>query len=264
MCYYHFTGSIVLVLQLFLPVVRLTVDPSLVAWLYVSNNITQMSRIREFDETAYFTWIYEGDKSFSHLMSAFLIVGFLFCVCFPIWPTFLKIFAWYLSVTFMLAVICLISIRGLLFLFVWIIGYDFWLFPNIADETLGVVDSFKPLYSIEKSKEGQIYYRIGVAVAFFSFCYWAVTQPSEFDGFMVAQGDFLKDLYAGKLLPEKSQKDKENIDKPKLLSLDELLKKLDSGDDELSDVDVEVTEEEKLDSMMESLLKSSEELTEEE
>jgi translocation protein SEC62 len=81
---------------------------------------------------------------------------------------------------------------------------------------------------------------------------------------MVAQGDFLKDLYAGKLLPEKSQKDKENIDKPKLLSLDELLKKLDSGDDELSDVDVEVTEEEKLDSMMESLLKSSEELTEEE
>jgi len=126
------------------------------------------------------------------------------------------------------------------------------------------VDSFKPLYSIEKSKEGQIYYRIGVAVAFFSFCYWAVTQPSEFDGFMVAQGDFLKDLYAGKLLPEKSQKDKENIDKPKLLSLDELLKKLDSGDDELSDVDVEVTEEEKLDSLMESLLKSSEELTEEE
>ena len=42
------------------------------------------------------------------------------------------------------------------------------------------------------------------------------------------------------------------------------LKKLDSGDDELSDVDVEVTEEEKLDSLMESLLKSSEELTEEE
>lgn len=223
-----------------------------------------MSRIREFDEAAYFTWIYEGDKSFSHLMSAILIVGFLFCVCFPIWPTFLKVFVWYLAVTFLLVILGLVVVRAMLFLFVWIAGYDFWFLPNIFDETLGVADSFKPIFSFEKTKEGQIFYRIGVGVAFFSFCYWAVTQPSEFDGFVVAQGDFLKDLYAGKLLPEKSQRDKENIDRPKMLSLDELLKKLDSGDDELADVEVEASEEDKLDSMMENLLKSSEELTEEE
>jgi len=195
-------------------------------------------------------------------MTAALILGFLFCTCFPIWPTFLKVFVWYMAVTFLLFFFFLVVIRALLFLFVWILGYDFWFLPFIFDETRGVVDSFIPVYSFEKSKPGQLHYRIGVAVAFFSFCWWAVTQPSEFDGFVAAQGDFLKDLYAGKLLPDKSQKEKENIDRPKVPSLDELLKKLDSEDDELAEV--EVSEEDKLDSMMDNLLKSSEDIEEEE
>jgi len=224
----------------------------------------EVSRVRDFDETAYFTWIYEGDKSFSNLMSAVLILGFLFCTCFPIWPTFLKVFVWYMAVTFLLLIFFLIVIRALLFLFIWILGFDFWFLPNIFDETLGFVDSFKPVYSFDRSKPGQLPYRVGVAIAFFSFCWWAVTQPSEFDGFVAAQGDFLKDLYAGKLLPDKSQSDKENIDRPKMPSLDELLKKLDSEDDELSDVDVEASEEDTLDSMMEDLLKSSEDIDEDE
>ena len=31
----------------------------------------------------------------------------------------------------------------ILFLFLWILGYDFWIFPNLFDESLSVVDSFK-------------------------------------------------------------------------------------------------------------------------
>jgi len=197
-------------------------------------------------------------------MSAVLILGFLFCTCFPIWPTFLKVFVWYMAVTFLLFIFFLIVIRGALFLFVWILGFDFWFLPRVFDETLGFTDSFKPIYSFERSKPGQLHYRIGVALAFFSFCWWAVTQPSEFDGFVVAQGDFLKDLYSGKLISDVSQKHKENIDRPKMPSLDDLLKKLDSEDDELADVDVDVSEEEKLESMMEDLLKSSEDFDEDE
>lgn len=142
-----------------------------------------ISRDRDFDESGIFTWIYEGDKSFSHMMTTLLIMGFLFCVCFPIWPNFLKVFAWYMSVSFLLLIFFLVTVRGLLFLFVWILCFDFWFLPNLFDEQLGFVESFKPLYSFEKTKEGQLYYRIGIAVAFTSFCWWAVTQPSEFDGF---------------------------------------------------------------------------------
>merc|ERR1719276_360827 len=214
-----------------------------------------ISRNRDFDESGLFTWIYEGDKSFSHLMTSILIGGFLFCVCFPIWPNFLKVFAWYMSVSLLIFIFFLVTFRGLLFLFIWIFGYDCWFLPNLFDESLGFVDSFKPVISFEKTKDGQLFYRIGSAVAFFSFCWWAVTQPSEFDGFVSAQGDFIKDLYAGTLLSDMSQQDKENIDKPKMDSLEDLLAKLESSDDPEED---ELSEEERLDKMMEDLVDEEE------
>jgi len=218
-----------------------------------------ISRVRDFDEAAIFTWIYEGDKSLSHLFTTILIAGFLFCVCFPIWPNFLKVFAWYMSVSFLIFIFFLVTFRGVLFLFIWILGYDFWFLPNLFDESLGFVDSFKPVISLEKTKEGQFLYRIGIAVAFFSFCWWAVTQPSEFDGFIGAQKDFIDDLYAGKLLSHMSQEDKINIDKPKAMpTLEDLLGELDSSDDEEEN---EISEAEKLDAMLENLVDEEEHIT---
>ncbi len=217
--------------------------------------------MRDFDEAGYFTWMYEGDKTFSHLMTTALVVGFLFCTCFPIWPNFLKVFVWYMSVTLLIFIFFLVTARALAFLFVWMAGYDFWFLPNLFDETLSFTDSFKPVIYFEKSKPGQFMYRIGVAVAFFSFCYWAVTQPSEFDGFVAAQGDFLKDLYAGTLLSDMSQKDKESIDKPKVQSLEDLLTKLDEEEEEEEKM---LSEEEKLDSLLENLVDEEEEIDEEE
>ena len=142
---------------------------------------------------------------------------------------------------------------------IWILGFEFWILPNLFDEDLGFVDSFKPLYSAERTKSGQLIYRVGIAVAFFSFSYWAVTQPSEFDGFVAAQGDFIKDLYAGTLLSDMSQNDKENIDKPKMPSLEDLLKNLDSDDE-----DEEKTEEETVDELLENLMDIEEDIDEDE
>jgi translocation protein SEC62 len=225
---------------------------------------SQVSRVRDFEEAGYYTWLYEGDKTTSHLMSAALIVGFLFCVCFPIWPQFLRVFVWYMSVTFSLVIFGLLTLRGLAFFFVWVLGYEFWIFPNLFDESLGFFDSFKPFFSFEPTKPGQLPYRIGIAVGFFSFCWWAVTQPSEFDGFVAAQGDFIKDLYAGTLLSDVSQADKENIDKPKMQSLDELLRSLDAEEKENEDFRKEVDEEEKIDSLLDNLVDVEEDVADEE
>lgn len=215
-----------------------------------------MSRNRDFDETAYFTWIYEGNQSFSNMMTGVLIAGFLFCTCFPIWPTYLKVFVWYLSVSLLIFIFFLISFRGALFLIVWILGYDFWFLPNLFDESLGFVDSFKPVISLEKSRAGQVPYRIGVFAAVGSFCYWAVTQPSEFDGFKQGQVDFIKDLYGGTLLSDMSQKDKDSIDKPKMPTLDDLLKKFDDSSD---DEEEELSEEEQVDSLLDNLVEEEDE-----
>jgi translocation protein SEC62 len=220
--------------------------------------------MQTFEESGYYTWVYEGDKTMSHLMTAALVIGFLFCVCFPIWPMFLRIFVWYMSVSLLLFIFALIGSRGLLFLFVWMLGYELWFLPNLFDESLGFVDSFKPVFSLEPTKPGQLPYRIGVAVAFFSFCWWAVTQPSEFDGFVAAQGDFLKDLYAGTLLSDTSQADKENIDKPRIQSLSDLLNSLEEDEEETQEVVQDLDNEENVDSLLDNLVDAEEEIDEEE
>lgn len=227
-----------------------------------------LSRVRDFDEAGYFTWVYEGDKTFSNLMTAGLVFGCIFCVCFPIWPQFLRVFVWYMSVSFLLFTFGLVFLRAAVFLVVWVIGFEFWILPNIFDETLGFVDSFKPFYSFESTKPGQLPYRIGVAVAFSTFCWWAVTQPSEFDGFVKAQGDFLTDLYNGTLISDMSQADKDNIDKPKMQSLDELLKSLEEDDEDedniINRLDVDdLDDEDKLDSMLDNLVDTEDDEAEE-
>jgi len=189
-------------------------------------------------------------------MTTCLIIGFLFCTCFPIWPNFLKVFVWYLSVTSLIFLFLLITIRGLLFLLIWVLGYNFWFLPNLFDEKLGFVDSFQPLYSFESTKSGQLPYRIAVALSFSSFCWWAVTQPSEFDIFLRAQQDFINGIYNQTLLPEMSQQEKENIDKPKMQSLDEILKRL--GEDEEK---VEFrSEEEQINNLLDNLVNNEEEI----
>lgn len=217
----------------------------------------QLASVRTFDETGYFTWIYEGDKLLAYLMTGGLAFFALFCILQPIWPQFLKVFVWYLSVSFVLIVFGIITVRGTLFMMIWILGFEFWIFPNLFDESLGFVESFIPFYSIERTKEGQVLYRLGVAAAIFSFSWWAVTQPSEFDGYIAAQGDFLKDLYAGNLLSDMSQSAKENIDKPQMQSLDDLLKTL---DEEIEKADIMPETEEEVDSLLENLVDNEEEI----
>ena len=36
-------------------------------------------------------------------------------------------------------------LRFLAFLLVWVCGYEFWFLPNLFDESLSFVDSFKPV-----------------------------------------------------------------------------------------------------------------------
>ena len=81
----------------------------------VAKGELEISRVRDFDEGEYFTWIYEGNKGFSNLMTTLLVIGFLCCTCFPIWPNFLKVFVWYMSVSLLIFIFFLITFRALLF-----------------------------------------------------------------------------------------------------------------------------------------------------
>jgi len=152
-----------------------------------------VSRDKEFAEDGYYAWLYEGDPSRTYMMTGVLIVAFLACTCFPIWPQFLKVWIWYLSCTLLIVIFGLCLVRLTVFVIFWIVGYDFWILPNLFDESLGVAESFSPLWSFCKSGE-MLLFRLAVAGGIASFFYWAATQPTEFDGMIKAQRSFLDDL----------------------------------------------------------------------
>jgi len=133
----------------------------------------------------------------------------------PIWPDAAKKVLWYISVTVLIAMLALCLIRFLLFLILWILGYECWIFPRLFDETLSFQDSFKPVYTFEKGSPGQGYYRIGLVIGLIAFVAWACTKPTEFDGFIQAQKSFLDDLYSGNLLADVAQDHKDNLDRTK-------------------------------------------------
>mmetsp|Transcript_11448 Transcript_11448/g.36353 ORF Transcript_11448/g.36353 Transcript_11448/m.36353 type:complete len:262 (-) Transcript_11448:1362-2147(-) len=177
---------------------------------------------QKWEANACYVWDYEGSKKLSHLLTGLLIVTMLAVTCFPIWPHILKVYLWYCSVTLLIIMIIFVIVRGALFLGLWILGYEFWIFPNLFDESLSVIDSFKPAYSFEHGAPGQRYYRsamIASIAGLFVYCY---NQPSDFDSFVAAQKDFVSDLYEGKLLADTSQQAKDDIDKIRRPSFEEL------------------------------------------
>eukprot|EP01041_Mallomonas_annulata_P009816 gene9816-20416_t len=196
-----------------------------------------------FEETGYYTWMYAGNMVWSNMATAGVIAVVIGFTLLPIWPDFAKKILWYCSVTFLIVTLVFIAIRLMLFLIMWIAGYEFWVFPRLFDESLSFQESFKPVYTLEKGSAGQGYYRIALLAMVIGFIVWASRQPTEFDGFLKAQKEFIDDLYSGNLLSDVAHDPKLNIDRlqRRVPNLEDLLRQVEedekitqgpSGDDQ--------------------------------
>ena len=172
--------------------------------------------------------MYSGNMVWSNLASVGIIVAIITCTLMPIWPESWKKVLWYCSVTFLILTLSFCLTRFVAFLVMWLLGYDFWVFPRLFDDSLSFQDSFKPIYSFEVSAPGQMYYRIGLLMGITGFVYWACTQPTEFDGFLKANKDFIDDLYSGNLLADVAHNTRENIDRQnkRVPNLEDLLREM--------------------------------------
>jgi hypothetical protein len=56
-----------------------------------------------------------------------------------------QVWLWYVSVTLLSFMLGFLLLRFLAFLLVWVGGFEFWFLPNLFDESLSFVDSFKPV-----------------------------------------------------------------------------------------------------------------------
>ncbi|OQS01796.1 Non-selective Cation Channel-2 (NSCC2) Family [Thraustotheca clavata] len=210
-----------------------------------NKKLLQPSQSHEFTTDGFYTWMYDGPKTLRNFLTAALIIGFTGLVCYPIWPQWSKVCVWYMSVTFLIVIIVFCIVRLIAFFFLWLAGIEFWFLPNIFDDNLGVIDSFKPLYSLRKTDPSETKYRLIGLIAFIAFCVWVAQQPTDFDEYMALTKQFTDDVYSGKLLDDMSQKDKEDIDKVKVPDLEDLMR------DEATDIFSEKDEESNFDSYME-------------
>ncbi|CAE7253824.1 KIN14N [Symbiodinium sp. CCMP2456] len=106
-----------------------------------------------FDSEGFYVITYEGGSGLQHFLLGLIIAGVLLACMFPVWPMWAKVGVWYLSVIFLTLYFGVLILRMLIFTMFWIVGFDFWIFPNLNDEYCGFLDSFQPLYSWEKRKD---------------------------------------------------------------------------------------------------------------
>jgi translocation protein SEC62 len=159
--------------------------------------------------------MYAGSLLWSNIATGAVIAIVIGFTLLPVWPDAAKKVLWYFTCTFLIFMVIFILIRFIAFLILWILGYEFWVFPRLFDESLSFQDSFKPVYTFEKGSPGQGYYRMALVGGLIAFVYWALTQPTEFDGFLTSQKEFIKDIYSGNLLADVAQVHKDTLDRTK-------------------------------------------------
>jgi len=196
-----------------------------------------------FSPDGYYTWIFEGSSTMRNLMLGALVTCLLIMVCYPIWPQSAKVGTWYISVTMLIFLFILFTVRLIVYVVFWSIGFEFWILPNFFDEDLGVADSFRPVVSFNKAEDlnDTWYFRafgLGLVIA---FGYWCSQQPTEFDELYAQQMDFLSELYEGKLLGDSAAADEEIKVKavPKLEDLENEILKDEETEDEIMEAALE-------------------------
>jgi len=149
-----------------------------------------------------YIWMLSGSQWGSNFMTGIIIAIVIAFTLLPIWPDLPRQILAYTCVTLLVFIVGFCSIRLALFMTMWICGYDFWIFPNLFDESRSFIDSFKPSYVFDKTADGQGIYRAFLFATFGYFVYWSITQPTEFGQFLNEGQTFVEDLYNGNLIAD--------------------------------------------------------------
>lgn len=101
------------------------------------------------EPNAYYGWIYQKPNPYMMLYGFLMLAGVFTVVLFPLWPRFMRVGVWYLS----MACLCLLGlffVMAFIRLIIFVVTYltmpqAFWLYPNLFEDC-GFFESFVPLY----------------------------------------------------------------------------------------------------------------------
>lgn len=132
---------------------------------------------QNFDEHSFYIITFDSNKTMSNILMISILVSVVALFMFPAWPLAIKISVWYISVVFLSVMLVVFFGRLIVFAFMWFFGFDFWILPNLFDEDTGVIDSFKPLYSV--IRRGDDWFMLSIRVFCAIFLAGAVYQLSK-------------------------------------------------------------------------------------
>lgn len=111
------------------------------------------------DSNDIYVWVFDPVQPKKMFYGGLMLIGVVMATLFPLWPNFLRVGVYYLSVAAGCFVACVLLtglLRSIFFFIVWMVSmgkYHIWFLPNLLAD-VGFFESFKPLYTIEvHSKE---------------------------------------------------------------------------------------------------------------
>lgn len=111
------------------------------------------------DSNQPYVWLYEPTSIKAWLLCFGVIFGVIAICLFPLWPSIIRTWVYYLSVAaviFLSSILSLIVLRIILFFTLWALTFGklhLWILPNLTED-VGFFESFWPLYTMEKGASG--------------------------------------------------------------------------------------------------------------
>jgi len=128
-----------------------------------SPKVLQITQMQQFKADGYYAWFYEGSQWMTYAGGVGMVALLLIGVMFPLWPSFMRVGAWYLSMAvlgFLVALFALALVRLIVYILtIFTLPPGLWIFPQLFAD-VGFFESFVPLYEWDypkkkKSKKGK-------------------------------------------------------------------------------------------------------------
>ena len=153
--------------------------------------------VKKFDPSFYYILNINRSMRTIYMYLILIIAAILIYALMPIWPYKMKLVVWWVSYILLIILVTIYVVRLAVYLFFYIFGYDVWIFPDINNDKLGFVDSFKKVISWDKRNESWITISIRIVIAsitgYIAFCIYK--NPGLIDDAKNVVIDALKDFY---------------------------------------------------------------------
>lgn len=147
-----------------------------------------------------YVWTIDEPQTWNRVKLAVIVFAILGAVLHPIWPTWLRVAVWWLSVTVLVVLVGFFFIRTLLFCTLWLFGIDCWILPNLFEEVEEFGQLFRPVFHVGRSGPGQAWTRVLAWALVAAVAYWVHDKAAELEAYAGLPAQFVAGMYDGQFL----------------------------------------------------------------